>query len=102
MWQEGKPFGIGILLKDLVVTDIDDPQHVAEWEARFPILQTCPKQQTTKGFHYILGRTASCVELGLYDKGKVEFCHWQICAFSATRNAYLTSIGQMLLYSRWY
>lgn len=66
--RQQEPFAIGILLKTLIVIDLDVADLQAEWEGRFPILQSCPKQNTKKGVHYILGRTAKCDQLGLYDK----------------------------------
>jgi phage/plasmid-associated DNA primase len=58
---------IGLLLKDLIVADLDGPTFIDEYEAAFPCLKSCPKEATRKGAHYFFERTPLCDELGIYD-----------------------------------
>ena len=60
-------FNIGILNKTLFNLDFDSKELADDWEAKYPELQTAPKQQTKNGFHFILGRTELCNELNLFD-----------------------------------
>ena len=61
---------IAILLKDLVVIDIDNKELIDEYESKFPILKACPCETTRKGGHYYFKRTQKCDELKLYDLAK--------------------------------
>ena len=58
---------VGLLLKDLIVIDIDGKQFLEFYENHFPCLQTCPKDNTKKGAHYFFARTELCDAKRLYD-----------------------------------
>lgn len=47
----GKDKYQAILLKTLIVIDFDDKKLAQQYEELFPILTTCPKASTKKGFH---------------------------------------------------
>ena len=61
---------IGILLRDIVVIDIDGREYVALYEEIYPWLQTCPKELTKNGAHYFFLRTKLCDDLRLYDAAR--------------------------------
>lgn len=54
--QNGKDFGPdkyqAILLKYLIIIDIDSKSLLSKYEDKFPILQTCVRGETSKGAHY--------------------------------------------------
>lgn len=58
---------VGLLLKDLIVPDLDGQDFITEYEKAFPCLQLCPKEETRKGAHYFFERTPLCDELGIFD-----------------------------------
>jgi hypothetical protein len=58
---------IGILLKDMCVVDVDSKEQCADFEQRFPILTTVPCEDTAKGRHYFLRRSALANRLGFFD-----------------------------------
>lgn len=58
---------VGLLLKDLIVPDLDGLTFIPEYEAAFPCLKKCPKENTRKGAHYFFKRTPLCDELGIFD-----------------------------------
>ena len=63
--REGQP--LGILMKDLICIDIQDKAVLQAWEAQFPTcLQSCPKESTKKGAHYIFKRTSKCDDYHMY------------------------------------
>jgi hypothetical protein len=57
----------GILLHDLCVIDIDHHALVADFEERFPILKSAPKETTAKGAHYYFLRSELADQHGYYD-----------------------------------
>ena len=59
--------GVGILLKDLAVIDLDTLEEVSRWESEWPVLNEVPMETTSKGKHYFFLRTPLCDELGLTD-----------------------------------
>lgn len=59
---------IAILLRDICVIDIDSKELVTEFEAKFPVLKTCPCENTTKGRHYFFSRTTKTDTYGYYDQ----------------------------------
>ena len=61
---------IGILMRSLIAIDIDDRSLIQEWEAAYPELQQCPKENTRKGAHYLMARTQLCDEMGITDVAK--------------------------------
>ena len=62
----------GILLKDMVVIDIDGQEFIDFYENQLRELQTCPKELTKKGAHYFFKRTKLCNDLKL-DDGARQF-----------------------------
>ena len=58
---------VGLLLKDLIVIDIDGKNFLDFYESYFPWLQTCPKEDTKKGAHYFFVRTPLCDSKRLFD-----------------------------------
>lgn len=58
---------IGILLKDLVVIDIDCKEYVEYFEKMFPILADVVSEETKKGKHYFFKRTQLCNEYKIND-----------------------------------
>lgn len=58
----------GILLRNgLFVIDIDNAMVAREWEERFPVLLTIPRERTRKGMHYYFERTEDCDAARIYD-----------------------------------
>jgi phage/plasmid-associated DNA primase len=57
---------IGILLKDLIVIDIDDKDYIPIFERKFNILTEVVSEVTNKGKHYYFKRTPLCDELGIF------------------------------------
>ena len=53
---------ICILLRDLVVIDVDDIKQASKLEETFPILLIVPTVKTTRGKHYYFKRTVACDE----------------------------------------
>ena len=47
----GKDYDVAILLHDICVVDLDSTDLVEEMEERFPILKSCPCEETRKGVH---------------------------------------------------
>lgn len=64
-WSNVNMFGL--LLKDLIVIDIDGKNFLDFYENHFPCLQQCPKENTKKGAHYFFSRTTLCDARKLYD-----------------------------------
>lgn len=61
----------GILIKDLIVIDIDGGQDfINYYEDHFKFLTNCPKETTRKGAHYFFKRTALCDRLKIVDKAR--------------------------------
>ena len=67
--QKGFKFdmGVGILLIDLAVLDLDSLEEVSRWENEWPMLNNVPMETTSKGKHYFFLRTRLCDELRLTD-----------------------------------
>jgi phage/plasmid-associated DNA primase len=61
---------VGVLLKDLIVIDIDEQYVIKEWEEDFPILKETVSEDTKKGRHYFFKRTPLCDELKIFDKSR--------------------------------
>jgi hypothetical protein len=61
---------VGIILKDLMVIDIDDKSLVTNWENMFPILKTVVSAETKKGKHYYFKRTELADAYKIYDKAR--------------------------------
>ena len=61
---------VGLLLKDLIVPDLDGLEFIDEYENAFPCLKDCPKEATRKGAHYFFERSPLCDELGIYDSAR--------------------------------
>ncbi|KAL0019615.1 hypothetical protein WJX77_002028 [Trebouxia sp. C0004] len=59
--------GVGLLLIDLAVLDLDTLEEVYHWETEWPVLNHVPMETTSKGKHYFFLRTPLCDELGLTD-----------------------------------
>lgn len=59
--------GVGLLLIDLAVLDLDTLEEVYRWETEWPVLNNVPMETTSKGKHYFFLRTPLCDELGLTD-----------------------------------
>lgn len=59
--------GVGLLLKDLAVLDLDTLEEVDHWETEWPVLNDVPMETTSKGKHYFFLRTPLCDKLGLTD-----------------------------------
>ena len=57
--------GVGLLLIDLAVLDLDTLEEVYQWETEWPALNNVPMETTSKGKHYFFQRTPLCDELGL-------------------------------------
>jgi hypothetical protein len=57
---------IGILLKDIIVIDIDDKDYIPIFERKFNILTEVVSEVTNKGKHYYFKRTPLCDELGIF------------------------------------
>ena len=71
-------FDVCVLLKDLVVIDVDSVAVADALEAEFPILNDVPTEATRRGRHYWFRRSAVCDERGYYDgaaqvREKVDF-----------------------------
>ena len=66
--RESSDINVGILVKSLLVIDIDDESLVDDWELKYPVLKQVPMEKTRKGRHYFFARTAYCDDLGLFDK----------------------------------
>jgi hypothetical protein len=60
-----------ILLRDLVVIDVDDDKLSNELETSYPILLSVPCAETKRGRHYYFQRTVACNEEGFFD-GKAQ------------------------------
>jgi P4 family phage/plasmid primase-like protien len=58
---------VGLLLKDLIVIDIDDRETVMDYEELFPILKEVVREETKKGRHYFFKRSPLCNELQMFD-----------------------------------
>ena len=61
-FQVGK--GVGLLLIDLAVLDLDTIEEVHWWETEWPVLNNVPMETTSKGKHYFFMQTPVCDELG--------------------------------------
>lgn len=59
--------GVGLLLIDLAVLDLDTLEEVCHWEIEWPVLNDVPMETTSKGKYYFFLRTPLCDELGLTD-----------------------------------
>jgi len=59
---------VAILLKTLCVVDVDTHEMAAELEERFPVLATCPMEETRKGRHYFFERSSLCDSLEFMDQ----------------------------------
>ena len=59
--------GVGLLLTDLAVLDLDSLEEVCHWENEWPLLNNVPMETTSKGKHYFFLRTPLCDELRLTD-----------------------------------
>lgn len=59
-----------ILLKTMIVIDIDVFSLIEKYENMFPILKDCPQVETKKGKHYYFGRTSLCDFYNLYDRSR--------------------------------
>lgn len=76
-WEQFEAFDfkdtteMAILLKDLVVIDLDDHDLCQHVESLCPEMRTCPCVETRHGKHYYFKRTPRCDELGLYDKARI-------------------------------
>lgn len=72
--ENGDDFGSekyqAILMKDMIVIDIDDKKLIQKYEDIFPILTVCPKVETTKGAHYYFNRTSECDGAAMYDHSR--------------------------------
>ncbi len=82
----GPKFHQAILMKDLIVIDIDSKPLLAKYEELFDVFNTCPKVETTKGAHYYFNRTVECDLAAMYDHsrcfgvGKDEVDFKSICS----------------------
>lgn len=65
--QDNESFDVAIICKSLFCLDFDDVPSSLLFEEKYDVLKTCPKESTSKGFHYILGRTDKCNEIPLFD-----------------------------------
>ncbi len=61
---------VGIILKDLIVIDIDCETLIPFFEERFPIMKDVVQETTTKGKHYYFKRTTLCDTEGIYDTAR--------------------------------
>lgn len=61
---------VGIILKDLIVLDIDDKTLSTNWETMFPVLKTVVSETTRKGKHYYFKRTDLTDTYRIVDKAK--------------------------------
>lgn len=59
-----------ILLKSIIVIDIDLASLIDKYEDMFPILKKCPQVATQKGRHYYFSRTSMCDFYKLYDRSR--------------------------------
>lgn len=59
--------GVGLLLIDLAVLDLDSLDEVDHWENEWHVLNNVPMETTSKGKHYFFRRTPLCDELRLTD-----------------------------------
>lgn len=59
-----------ILLKSIIVIDIDLASLIDKYEDMFPILKKCPQVATKKGRHYYFSRTSMCDFYKLYDRSR--------------------------------
>jgi hypothetical protein len=64
--QEAKA-GVGILLHELCVVDVDDVAISSSLEVEFPDLCRAVCEETRRGRHYLFSRTVLADELGCYD-----------------------------------
>lgn len=64
---------IGVILKDLIVLDIDNQIEAKTMEDKFPFLKDVVSEFTTKGKHYYFKRTTLCDKLGIYDLSRCIF-----------------------------
>ena len=61
---------LGILLKDIIVIDIDGKEYLQPYEAVYEDLNDCPQEMTKNGAHYFYLRTKLCDELKLFDMAR--------------------------------
>lgn len=61
---------VAIILKDLIVIDIDKDTYIPIFEERFPIMKTVVQESTTKGKHYYFKRTELCNTHEIYDTSR--------------------------------
>ena len=67
----------GVLLKDLIVIDIDGQEFIEFYEGELPALQTCPKECTKTGAHYFFKRTKLCDDMKLLFCMRLSFGGWR-------------------------